>query len=431
MGVIDTRPRCGEPTENLGYLYDAAANLNHRTNSSSLSAFGVNNLNELTGANGSTCSSDGNGNLTAAYGYLAYSYDDENELIQVTDGVYHSFQAQFVYDGLRRLRRRLEYTWNSGYQAWQLASETRYLYDGRRVLQERDENNNPLVSYTRGNDLSGSLEGAGGIGGLLARSSGYSGGSWGTHYEYHSDAGGNITALVDASQSLVAVYAYDPFGNLGYHSGTQWSANSYRFSSKEWMANSGLYYYGYRLYDPNLQRWVNRDPIASKTLRGIQSYFLGRAISNPPRPPEAWLGPNLYRFVHNAPSNRRDALGLFEGEDESRPVNCEQLEKEMEDVGRMIGHELYHEFAVGLLEVLQQVWEDNCEDPPGPPPCPVLGPSPGRAAPESEPVLSGRNLAIGAGAAGGGYLLYRGIRLLPSIVFPPLWETLPINIAIP
>jgi hypothetical protein len=45
-----------------------------------------------------------------------------------------------------------------------------YIYDGMRVIQERDGNNWPQVSYTRGLDLSGTFEGAGGIGGLLARS---------------------------------------------------------------------------------------------------------------------------------------------------------------------------------------------------------------------------------------------------------------------
>jgi RHS repeat-associated protein len=39
------------------------------------------------------------------------------------------------------------------------------------------------------------------------------------------------------------------------------AANVYRFSSKEWNGNSGLYYYLYRFYDPNLQRWLDRDPI--------------------------------------------------------------------------------------------------------------------------------------------------------------------------
>jgi hypothetical protein len=39
-----------------------------------------------------------------------------------------------------------------------------------RVLEERDYQNVVQVSYTRGLDLSGTFEGAGGIGGLLARS---------------------------------------------------------------------------------------------------------------------------------------------------------------------------------------------------------------------------------------------------------------------
>jgi len=41
-----------------------------------------------------------------------------------------------------------------------------------------------------------------------------------------------------------------------------------------------------------------------------------------------------------------------------------------------------------------------------------------------------RNAAAGAAAAGTGYLIYRGVRLLPSL-FPPLWPTIPGNLAIP
>jgi hypothetical protein len=74
----------------------------------------------------------------------------------------------------------------------------RLCYDasGWRVIQERDGANNPLVSYTRGNDLSGSMEGAGGIGGLLARSSGYSAGNFTPHNFYFADGNGNVTFLL-------------------------------------------------------------------------------------------------------------------------------------------------------------------------------------------------------------------------------------------
>src|SRR5206468_6016830 len=98
--------------------------------------------------------------------------------------------------------------------------------DGIRVIQERDGGNTPTASYTRGNDLSGTLEGAGGIGGLLARSVGI------THSCYHADANGNITYLVNSSQTLAASYRYDPFGNTISKSGSVADANHYRFSSK-------------------------------------------------------------------------------------------------------------------------------------------------------------------------------------------------------
>src|SRR5207249_11803613 len=122
-----------------------------------------------------------------------------------------------------------------------------------------------------------SLEGAGGIGGLLARSHGYSGGSWTTHHFYHADGAGNINAMVDSSQVISASYRYDPFGTLISASGSMAGTNMYRFSSKEWLFYSKLSYYGYRFYDPSMQRWLNRDPILE------------------------YGGINLYGFVSNDP----------------------------------------------------------------------------------------------------------------------------------
>ena len=209
---------------------------------------------------------------------------------------------------------------HEGY-GWRTASHTRYIYDGWRVIQERDQNNTPAVSYTRGNDLSGSLEGAGGIGGLLARSHGYSGGNWSTHNFYHADGNGNITFMLNGSQTMVARYRYDPFGNTISSSGSLATANTYRFSSKEIHVNSGMYYYGYRFYDPSLQRWVNRDPIGEEgfdILRGLR----------PKRGSAIWAGPgyialesssnrsvidtepNAYKCVKNGPINQVDPDGL-------------------------------------------------------------------------------------------------------------------------
>jgi RHS repeat-associated protein len=281
----------GQSTENLGYLYDTAWNLNSRTNAGTPTTFSVNVKNELTAVGGVSYSYDNNGNLTSTSDYRSYTYDDENQLTKAEQ--YQNWKTEFSYDGRQRLRVRKDYTWNAGYGQWQLSGETRYLYDGMRVIQERNSSNTPTVAYTRGPDLSGSLEGAGGIGGLLARSHGYSGGSWSTHSFYHADGGGNVTYLVNSSQARVAEYRYDPYGRALYtYDSLPGGGNRYRFSSKELVTGGNLYYYGYRFYDPNLQRWPNRDPFDEEG------------------------GLNLYAFVGNDPIDYYDRFGLKRSCDE-------------------------------------------------------------------------------------------------------------------
>jgi RHS repeat-associated protein len=343
--------------ERFGYLYDAAGNLNYRTNNALVQTFNVNSLNELVTVTrdgtltvaGSTTGpatnvtvntsnavlyldatfastnhtlTDGTNTFTAiakdTYGrvdtnvasvYLpasssftydlngnllsdgrrGFDYDDENQLVRIT--VTNWWKSEFQYDGKMRRRVRIEASWVSG--AWVTNTIVRYVYDGNLVLQEGWFNPQvslsipvDTVSYTRGTDLSGSFEGAGGIGGLLARSQPSTISSQPSTAFYHSDGNGNITALINANQVLVAQYRYDPYGSILSQSGPLAEANLYRFSSKELHANSGLVYYLYRFYDPNLQRWPNRDPIRE---RG---------------------GRNLYRFVRNNPFYYVDPQGL-------------------------------------------------------------------------------------------------------------------------
>ena len=172
-----------------------------------MSTFSVNSLNELTNEASTRFTCDGNGNLTKRTPSTGIAvtnyYDAENRLVDVeTNSNAHLVQipirTTFVYDGLSRLREQLWRTNSAGSgggggggssppptgggsNTWTLIGGTAYIYDGNRVIQERELSNNPTVSYTRGNDLSGTLEGAGGIGGLLARSDGYSSGTFSDH----------------------------------------------------------------------------------------------------------------------------------------------------------------------------------------------------------------------------------------------------------
>ncbi|NLH72600.1 MAG: RHS repeat-associated core domain-containing protein, partial [Verrucomicrobia bacterium] len=226
--------------------------------------------------------------------FPSHGHDNRAPGVQ-TDTYYtpesYRFKVEFVYDGQGRLRIKRNHICSGG--GWYgSGGETRYLYDGMLIVQERDSGNTPTVTYTRGRDLSGSLDGAGGIGGLLARSHGYSSGSWAYHNFYHADGNGNITALVNSSGTLQASYIYDPYGRHLAGAGALLTSNAMRFSSKPWVsflsssATTGLYYYGYRFYDPYLQRWLNRDPL--------------------PRDESA----NLYFYVANSPLWLADAHGL-------------------------------------------------------------------------------------------------------------------------
>jgi RHS repeat-associated protein len=127
---------------------------------------------------------------------------------------------------------------------------------------------------------------------------------------YHADGNGNVTYLANSSGGTDAAYRYDPFGRWLAQTGPYASANVMRFSSKPWVAHNGsntdgLYYYGYRFYDPLTQRWLSRDPIRElghSTLR--YGYFI--QVSSKDK--------NLYTFVRNAPIQLTDAFGLTERE---------------------------------------------------------------------------------------------------------------------
>jgi RHS repeat-associated protein len=141
--------------------------------------------------------------------------------------------------------------------------------------------------YTWGLDLSQSLQGAGGVGGLLVAEK-LSDGNTGRYYPTY-DGNGNISeylALDGEDVVAVAHYEYDPFGNLLSRSaGTLIDLFKFRFSTKYHDAETGLYYYGYRWYDPLTGRWPSRDSIEEEG------------------------GVNLYGFASNDAVDHIDLLG--------------------------------------------------------------------------------------------------------------------------
>src|ERR1039457_3557419 len=76
---------------------------------------------------------------------------------------------------------------------------------------------------------------------------------------YHADGAGNITALMDGNENIVARYLYSPFGKLTGKWGSMADANEIGFSSMPW--HDGISFYPFRGYTPDLDRWLNQDTI--------------------------------------------------------------------------------------------------------------------------------------------------------------------------
>ncbi|MGN6641901.1 MAG: RHS repeat domain-containing protein, partial [Verrucomicrobiota bacterium] len=112
---------------------------------------------------------DLDGNLTND-GRWVFTWDAENRLTQIeslTNGPTASKRrVTWQYDGKGRRQRQTTYDLSSGSPV--VTEDLKFVNDGRRCLAELNGTNNALVRrYTWGLDLSGSMDGAGGVGGLL------------------------------------------------------------------------------------------------------------------------------------------------------------------------------------------------------------------------------------------------------------------------
>ena len=275
------------------YQYDDVGNRTSVLDLGVTKSYGANSVNAYTSISGFAAPvHDANGNMNSGpLGVVgaatsALTYGKENNNLLSASGTQ---ATNFVYDAMGRFVQ-FSYTVNSvtkteilSWAGWTLM--TREIFTGNAVSESH--------RYTWGTDLSGTMEGAGGVGGLLAVERNVAGSNiWDIRYT-HADANGNIIALTNSSGNVSARYRYDAFGKVLSATDVDNSGwvnhNIHGFSSKPSFGNQGLLYYGYRWYSPSLGRWINRDPIEENG------------------------GMNLYGFVGNRSVGKWDYLGLVGG----------------------------------------------------------------------------------------------------------------------
>ena len=228
---------------------------------------------------------DPDGNLTND-GRWAYVWDAENRLISMTvnTNVGPQYQLVFAYDAKGKRIQKLVSIWNPFTLNYQPLTTNSFLYDGWNLIATLNPQSPVGQYFVWGSDLSGSLQGAGGVGGLVEMGCT---GSATTNCLPAFDGNGNVVALVNAADGTsLANYEYGPFGEVIRSTGPMAKVNPFQFSTKYQDDESDLLYYGFRYYKPLTGTWLNQDPI------------------------EEQGGLNLYGFARNCPISNLDGLGL-------------------------------------------------------------------------------------------------------------------------
>lgn len=181
----------------------------------------------------------------------------------------------FEYDCQGRRIRKQFYDWNGS--SYVVTNDLKFIYDGWNLVAQLNGTNSSVIEgYVWGNNLSGSIQGAGGVGGLL-KVTDYTGGTM--HHFVGYDGNGNVAVLVDGSSGAIAArYEYGPFGEPLRATGIMAKRNGIRFSTKFTDNESGSLYYGYRYYNPSTGRWLSRDPIQELAKGSLYNYVLGDPI---------------------------------------------------------------------------------------------------------------------------------------------------------
>ena len=456
----------------IAYTYDANGNIETMTQGGNQIKYNYNELNEVIREDNQVLNKtivyayDAGGNITSKteYAYttgtlgtptktISYSYGDTNWKDKLTsyDGkaiTYDAIGNPLTYDGWtytweegRQLKtavgngHNISYKYNdSGIRTQKIVDgvTTNYHLVGDRVTYENNGTDAIYYSYdASGNIVSMNLNG--------------------TEYYYVRNAQGDITGLIDGSGTQVVSYTYDTWGKIVSTTGTLASTvgvkNPYRYRGYRFDTETGLYYLQGRYYNADWGRFVNADAAVGGIGELVSHNLFAYCLNNPVNlsdPSGNW--PSWVDSILNAAISVVNAIVGAVASSVSAASSF--VYAQMKDLGKGWSYreeganestrEKEHVHVNGGGKKYQQDVDGGRrtkENPTGlpNPPATVRERLKGKIgwdwdANAAKPTAD--KIATTTAIAGGAYLLYRTVRMVPSFA-PPLWWTIPANIAIP
>jgi RHS repeat-associated protein len=286
------------------YGYDLASNRTSETVATTTTTSTPNNVNEITSQTGGvtrTLTYDLNGSITSDGGTRTFEWDGANRLVAIN---YPSFttRSEFSYDGLNRVAKVVEKTGST------INSTRKFVWSGQEKLEFRDATD----TVTQRNYAQGQYVGT-------------------TAYFYLRDHLGSIREMFTGGGTIVARYDYDPYGRSTTVLGT--TPTDFNFTGLYRHSKSNLDLAVYRAYDPDLGRWLSRDPM------------------------EESGGLDLYHYAFNNPARYTDRLGLdiwIEGPNANEPNLHQSI-----NVGDPNGQYSSYSFGVNGNGLQGEVYRDQ------------------------------------------------------------------------